>query len=77
MAELCKNTTEIAVLALKRQTYVRPSVRAATPEEVRRVLAIQLREAARELELPGDYSGSALVRVRSVLEQLGGETVAG
>lgn len=33
-------------------------------------MAIQLREAARELELPGDYSEAAFIRVRAVHEQL-------
>lgn len=62
---------------VNRRPYERPTVRDATTEEIRRMLAIQLREAARELELPGDYSGSALVRVRSVLEQLEGVKDAG
>jgi len=56
----------------KRRAYERPTVRDATAGEIRRVLAIQLRDAARELELPADYSGSVLVRLRSVLAQLEG-----
>lgn len=33
-------------------------------------MAVQLREAARELELEGDYSEVALVRVKGVYQQL-------
>lgn len=37
----------------------------------RKEMATQLREAARELELTGDYSSAAFVRVQGVYKQLG------